>query len=60
MSVTGVALVVAAVTWSHHLEERTSYPPIIRPSILTRNNGRVAVIIFIEVRLGGVGYKHLT
>lgn len=50
MLVTGVVVLVSAVTWAHHLERRTTYPPIIRPSIFTRNNGRVAVVIIIEVR----------
>lgn len=47
----GFLLMVAALTWSHHLERQTTYPPIIRPSILTRNKGKVAIVIFVEVSL---------
>jgi hypothetical protein len=42
-------LLAFAVVWVHHLEKRTSFPPVMRISIVTRHHYRVAVVYFVVV-----------
>jgi hypothetical protein len=46
--------------WSHRLEHRTSYPPIIKMSLFTRHRGRIAATcacaFFISVGVYGFIY----
>ncbi|KAJ9099868.1 hypothetical protein QFC21_003873 [Naganishia friedmannii] len=42
-----VILMSAAVGWARYLEKNTTYPPIMRISVLTRNKGKVAAMLFI-------------
>lgn len=49
--VTSLVLLAAAVVWVYRLEKKTTFPPIMRTSIVTRNHYRVAVVYFVSVRL---------
>jgi hypothetical protein len=45
------ALLAAAVIWVHYLERKTTYPPIMRISIVTADHYRVAVVYFVSVSI---------
>lgn len=40
--ITSLILFTLFFFWSRHLETRTSYPPIIKPSLFTRHSGRIS------------------
>jgi hypothetical protein len=50
MLVTGIVVLSVAIAWERYLERKTQFPPILRPSILSRNHGRVAIVICVTVR----------
>jgi hypothetical protein len=39
-----------ALGWQSYLEERTNFPPIIRPSLMTRRKGKLTLVCLVIVR----------
>jgi hypothetical protein len=47
--VLSLVLVGCAFLWDSYLERKTGYPPILRPSILTRRKGKLTLLCFVIV-----------
>ncbi|KAJ9099816.1 hypothetical protein QFC21_003816 [Naganishia friedmannii] len=49
MLVLSFVLVGSALCWQWYLEHETTFPPVIRTSVLTRSRGKLALVCFVVV-----------
>ncbi|KAJ9118223.1 hypothetical protein QFC22_004130 [Naganishia vaughanmartiniae] len=47
MLVLSFVLLVSALCWQWYLEHKTTFPPVIRPSVLTKSRGKLALVGFV-------------